>query len=60
MNNIKYDYCLYKNFQPILKFNNAIYYMKVFNDLESKKSQLTLLKFDMGAYLSDKAKLKGA
>tara|TARA_B110000285_G_scaffold233260_1_gene306480 strand:+ start:229 stop:597 length:369 start_codon:yes stop_codon:yes gene_type:complete len=31
INNEPYDHCLYKNYQPILKFKNAIYYMKVVN-----------------------------
>ena len=51
-NNITYDYCLYKNYQPIIKFNNSIYYMQVTNEFVNKEDDkyatIELFKFDMG------------
>ena len=43
------DYCLYKNYTPIAKNQNVIYYMELQNTRQGSKfeTQATLWRFDM-------------
>lgn len=52
---------MYKNLNPIIKFGNSIYYMKVINDYVEKPDantvQLSLCKYELGKHY-DNAKKK--
>jgi len=51
-NNVEYDYCLYKNFCPIIKFGDSIFYMKVINEYANpgNKSDDPKITFDLMEY----------